>query len=148
MKKHSKKLSLALLIFCIALIGSVSVPATEQKVYAATKKAKLAAPKGKWRLSDDNILTVTWKKVPKAKGYTVWIYREDDDVDDLYYLETKKDLYDLGTKKNASLKYTYYLGETAFFYKIVVKAFSKSNGKKVYGKSYTKELATAFLSYW
>lgn len=135
MEKSSKKLILALLIFCIALISSVSVPATEQKVYAATKK--LAAPKVKWTLSDDNILTLTWKKVTNAEGYTVWLYREDEEIDDRYYLEKRKNIY--------SLKYSCDLGKEATFYKIVVKAFSESEGQKVYGKGYTKKLGSYYL---
>ncbi len=138
MNKNRQKLILVLFIFCIALIGSFSFAATEQKVYAATKKVKLAAPKVNWDLSDDNTLTLTWKKVTKAKGYTVWIYREDVDIDDQYYLEKRKNIY--------SLKYTCDLENDATFYKIVVKAFRESKGKKVYGKGYTKELSSYLSS--
>ena len=139
MKKHSKKLILVLLIFCIALVGSVSIPTTEKKVYAATKKVKLKAPKVKCKLSSDNTLTLTWKKVANAKGYTVWIYRENEDIDDFYYIEKRKNVY--------SLKYTCDLESEATFYKIVVKAFGKSKGKKVYGKGYTKKISSYMISF-
>ena len=91
MKKHSKKLILALLICCIAFICSISISTADQKVYAATKvklnkksvtltegksitlKLKGTTKKAKWTSNKKKVATVnqkgkvTAKKAGKAK---------------------------------------------------------------------------------
>ncbi len=127
--KTKKHVALALIITLVLSICLTPVTSS-----AARKSAKLPAPKVKWATDSGNSLKLKWKKVPKAYGYTVWIYREDEDIDDLYYIEKRKNVY--------SLSFSCEFEEDMSFYKIVVKPFKYSKGKRIYGKAYTKYLVS------
>ncbi len=118
-----KKLSTLLNILIIAIVSmsaiSMPVSSVDQKTSAKPSRVKLKSVK----VVSKKVIRVKWKKVKKAKGYQIKISKNKK------FTKARK----INVNKNACTKKIKKLkAGTKYFIK--VRAFSKSKGKKVYGK--------------
>ena len=118
-----KKLSTLLNILIIAIVSmsaiSMPVSSVDQKTSAKPSRVKLKSVK----VVSKNVIWVKWKKVKKAKGYQIKISKNKK------FTKARK----INVKKNACTKKIKKLKAGTKYY-VKVRAFSKSKGKKVYGK--------------
>ena len=117
------KLSTLLNILIIAIVSmsaiSMPVSSVDQKTSAKPSRVKLKSVK----VVSKNVIWVKWKKVKKAKGYQIKISKNKK------FTKARK----INVKKNACTKKIKKLKAGTKYY-VKVRAFSKSKGKKVYGK--------------
>lgn len=112
---------LNILIIAIISISSISMPVSsvKQKTSAKPSRVKLKSVKS----VSKKVIKIKWKKVKKAKGYQIKISKNKK------FTKARK----INVKKNACTKKIKKLKANTKYY-VKVRAFSKSKGKKVYGK--------------